>query len=44
MVQMPIVDLFETAWHDEDMNEYHAKTSSGDYGTRRPSRAGTRSR
>jgi hypothetical protein len=25
------VDVFETAWHDEDMNDYVPKTSSGDY-------------
>ncbi|MGE0709757.1 MAG: hypothetical protein AB7N76_21950 [Planctomycetota bacterium] len=25
------VDVFETAWHDEDMNDYGAKTASGDY-------------
>ncbi len=26
-----VVSMFETAWHDEDMNDYHAKTASGDY-------------
>lgn len=26
-----VIDMFETAWHDEDMNEYHAKTASGAY-------------
>ena len=25
------VDVFETAWHDEDMNDYLSKTSTGDY-------------
>lgn len=23
--------VFETAWHDEDQNDYHARTPSGDY-------------
>lgn len=26
-----LVSMFETAWHDEDMNDYHAKTAAGDY-------------
>lgn len=26
-----VVSMFETAWHDEDMNEYHPKTASGAY-------------
>lgn len=26
-----VVSMFETAWHDEDMNDYHPKTASGDY-------------
>ena len=25
------VSIFETAWHDEDMNDYHAKTPAGEY-------------
>jgi hypothetical protein len=25
------IDVFETAWHDEEMNDYLSKTASGDY-------------